>query len=164
MWWSALRGFSTSAMSRFTPSAPTLMRCSRQSSAGPSGCACRSPALFAALWGMMLGFPVLRLRGDYLAIVTLAFGEIIRIVLTNWQSLTGGPNGINRIPRPSFFGLPFEKAAQPSFHSFFGLDYDPTYRLIFLYYLILAPRAVTNWYAAPAAAAHRPRLGGVARG
>src|SRR5665213_836487 len=63
--------------------------------------------LFAAFWGIMLGFPVLRLRGDYLAIVTLAFGEIIRLVLLNWQSLTGGPNGIPSIPRPSFFGLPF---------------------------------------------------------
>ena len=49
--------------------------------------------ILAALWGVMLGFPVLRLRGDYLAIVTLAFGEIIRLVIINWQSLTGGPNG-----------------------------------------------------------------------
>ena len=49
----------------------------------------------AACWGVMLGFPVLRLRGDYLAIVTLAFGEIIRLVLLNWQSLTGGPNGVS---------------------------------------------------------------------
>ncbi|HMT14954.1 MAG TPA: DUF3382 domain-containing protein, partial [Aestuariivirga sp.] len=51
--------------------------------------------ILAALWGMILGFPVLRLRGDYLAIVTLAFGEIIRIVLINWLSFTGGPNGIS---------------------------------------------------------------------
>ena len=56
--------------------------------------------IFAAFWGVMLGFPVLRLRGDYLAIVTLAFGEIIRLVLLNWQSFTGGPNGIPSIPRP----------------------------------------------------------------
>ncbi|MGI9387847.1 MAG: ABC transporter permease subunit, partial [Methyloligellaceae bacterium] len=48
----------------------------------------------AALWGIILGFPVLRLRGDYLAIVTLAFGEIIRIVLLNWYSVTNGPDGI----------------------------------------------------------------------
>ena len=47
--------------------------------------------LLAACWGVILGFPVLRLRGDYLAIVTLAFGEIIRIVLLNWVSLTNGP-------------------------------------------------------------------------
>ena len=48
----------------------------------------------AALWGVALGLPVLRLRGDYLAIVTLAFGEIIRIVLTNWTALTNGDAGI----------------------------------------------------------------------
>ena len=54
--------------------------------------------IFAAFWGVLLGFPVLRLRGDYLAIVTLAFGEIIRLVLLNWQSFTGGPNGITNDP------------------------------------------------------------------
>jgi branched-chain amino acid transport system permease protein len=48
----------------------------------------------------MLGFPVLRLRGDYLAIVTLAFGEIIRVVILNWYDFTGGPNGISGIPSP----------------------------------------------------------------
>jgi branched-chain amino acid transport system permease protein len=100
--------------------------------------------LFAALWGMTLGFPVLRLRGDYLAIVTLAFGEIIRIVLINWQSLTGGPNGINRVPRPSFFGLSFDRSADPGFFSFFRLEYDPSYRPIFLYYLILILALLTN--------------------
>jgi branched-chain amino acid transport system permease protein len=101
--------------------------------------------LFAALWGITLGFPVLRLRGDYLAIVTLAFGEIIRIVILNWQSLTGGPNGINRIPKLTFFGLPFDKVAQPSFHGVFGLAYDPVYRIIFLYYVILFLALVTNY-------------------
>lgn len=50
--------------------------------------------LVAALWGVLLGFPVLRLRGDYLAIVTLAFGEIVRIVLVNWTALTNGNAGI----------------------------------------------------------------------
>src|ERR1700761_2745380 len=59
--------------------------------------------LLASLWGVMLGFPVLRLRGDYLAIVTLAFGEIIRLVIINWASLTNGPNGVSGIPRPTFF-------------------------------------------------------------
>ena len=49
--------------------------------------------LLAATFGVLLGFPVLRLRGDYLAIVTLGFGEIIRIVLLNWYEVTGGPNG-----------------------------------------------------------------------
>ncbi len=100
--------------------------------------------IFAALWGVLLGFPVLRLRGDYLAIVTLAFGEIIRLVLLNWQSLTGGPNGISSIPRPSFFGLPFADA-EGSFASTFGLEYSPTHRVVFLFYLILALALVTNW-------------------
>ena len=93
--------------------------------------------LAAATWGVILGFPVLRLRGDYLAIVTLAFGEIIRIVLLNWQSLTNGPNGISRIPRISFFGLSFDRSAEPSFYSVFGLEYDGIYRVVFMYYVIL---------------------------
>ncbi len=67
--------------------------------------------VLAAFAGMLLGFPVLRLRGDYLAIVTLAFGEIIRIVLINWSSLTNGPNGISDIPRPTLFGLTFDQQA-----------------------------------------------------
>ena len=97
----------------------------------------------AAFWGVLLGFPVLRLRGDYLAIVTLAFGEIIRLVLINWQSLTGGPNGISSIPRPSFFGLPFADQ-EGSFAATFGLEYSPSHRVIFLYYLILTLALVTN--------------------
>ncbi len=51
--------------------------------------------MLAAFWGVILGFPVLRLRGDYLAIVTLAFGEIIRVVLLNWYEFTNGPDGIS---------------------------------------------------------------------
>jgi branched-chain amino acid transport system permease protein len=98
----------------------------------------------AACWGVMLGFPVLRLRGDYLAIVTLAFGEIIRLVLLNWQSLTGGPNGISGIPRPSFFGIPFADEDN-GFAATFGLEYSPTHRVVFLYYLILALALLTNW-------------------
>jgi branched-chain amino acid transport system permease protein len=66
--------------------------------------------ILAAFWGVLLGFPVLRLKGDYLAIVTLAFGEIIRLILLNWQHVTGGPNGISSIPRPSFFGIPLTAA------------------------------------------------------
>jgi branched-chain amino acid transport system permease protein len=58
----------------------------------------------AASFGILLGWPTLRLRGDYLAIVTLGFGEIIRVILVNWTELSGGPNGITSIPRPSFFG------------------------------------------------------------
>jgi branched-chain amino acid transport system permease protein len=100
--------------------------------------------MFAAFAGLLLGFPVLRLRGDYLAIVTLGFGEIIRLVLLNWQTLTGGPNGISGIPRPSFFGLPFNSSVN-GFAATFGLHYSPTHRIVFLYYLILALALVTNW-------------------
>jgi branched-chain amino acid transport system permease protein len=102
--------------------------------------------ILAAFWGVILGFPVLRLRGDYLAIVTLAFGEIIRIVLINWVSLTGGPNGVSGIPRPSFFGLSFSAGGGPgSFSDFFGLEPSPTHRVVFLYYLILGLALLTNW-------------------
>jgi branched-chain amino acid transport system permease protein len=102
--------------------------------------------ILAAFWGILLGFPVLRLRGDYLAIVTLAFGEIIRVVLLNWVSLTGGPNGIGGIPRPTFFGLPFSMEGGPgTFAGFFGLEPSPTHRVVFLYYLILALALLTNW-------------------
>jgi len=63
---------------------------------------------FAMLAGVILGLPALRLRGDYLAIITLGFGEIIRIVAIN-LSVTGGPNGIPGIPNPpSFLGLHFD--------------------------------------------------------
>jgi branched-chain amino acid transport system permease protein len=60
--------------------------------------------VLAAVAGVLLAFPVLRLRGDYLAIVTLGFGEIVRLVLENWSDLTGGPSGISNIDRPGFFG------------------------------------------------------------
>src|SRR5215472_2092203 len=93
--------------------------------------------ILAAFWGLMLGFPVLRLRGDYLAIVTLAFGEIIRLVLINWVDLTNGYAGITGIPRPTFFGIPFN-AADDGFAAIFGLEVRPIYRTIFLYYVILA--------------------------
>jgi branched-chain amino acid transport system permease protein len=105
--------------------------------------------LLAGCVGMTLGFPVLRLRGDYLAIVTLGFGEIVRVVLLNWQSLTGGPNGITDIHRPSFFGLPFTAAApqgHETFAQFFGLDYSPDQRIIFQFYLIFALALLTNFF------------------
>ena len=81
-------------------SALTPTRCWHTPSAWASGPACPLAGILAALCGVMLGFPVLRLRGDYLAIVTLAFGEIIRIILINWVSLTNGPNGITRHTPP----------------------------------------------------------------
>ena len=103
--------------------------------------------LMAASAGIILGFPVLRLRGDYLAIVTLGFGEMIRIILLNWYDFTNGPDGISGIARPSFFGLPFLRKPPEgveTFHSFFGLTYAPIDRIIFLYYLILTMALITN--------------------
>ena len=95
----------------------------------------------AALTGFLLGMPVLRLRGDYLAIVTLGFGEIIRLLLNNLNVLTGGPDGIGNIPRPTLLGLEFNRRATEggtTFHEFFGLDYSGDYGVIFLYLLGLA--------------------------
>jgi branched-chain amino acid transport system permease protein len=100
--------------------------------------------ILAALWGVLLGFPVLRLRGDYLAIVTLAFGEIIRLVIINWQSLTGGPNGVTGIPRPTLFGIPLI-AGEDGLAEKLGIEYSPTHRIVFLFYLILALALLTNW-------------------
>jgi branched-chain amino acid transport system permease protein len=99
--------------------------------------------LLAALWGIILGFPVLRLRGDYLAIVTLAFGEIIRLVLVNWSSFTNGPVGINNIARPSFFGIEFSRNPD-GFAATFGLAYSPDHRIVFLYYLIFILALITS--------------------
>lgn len=102
--------------------------------------------LLAACWGVMLGFPVLRLRGDYLAIVTMAFGEIIRVVLLNWVSLTNGPNGISGIPRPTLFGLKFDMSGDPgTFAGFFGIEPSVSQRFIFLYYVIFGLALLTNW-------------------
>ncbi|MFH1155524.1 MAG: branched-chain amino acid ABC transporter permease [Pseudomonadota bacterium] len=61
--------------------------------------------ILAATFGIILGYPVLRLRGDYLAIVTLGFGEIIRLVLENWNDFSHGPSGIANIPKPELFGM-----------------------------------------------------------
>jgi branched-chain amino acid transport system permease protein len=98
----------------------------------------------AATFGVLLGWPTLRLRGDYLAIVTLGFGEIVRVVLINWTDLSNGPNGIASIPRPSFFGLPFKPGDEGTFASFFGIEFSPMHRILFLYYLIMALAMVTN--------------------
>lgn len=61
--------------------------------------------MLVTLSGFILAIPALRLRGDYLAIVTLGFGEIVRLVLNNWDSLTKGPNGIGGIETPHLFGM-----------------------------------------------------------
>lgn len=62
-------------------------------------------ALFSGILGLLIGFPVLRLRGDYLAIVTLAFGEITRLILENWNDFSFGPSGIANIARPGIAGI-----------------------------------------------------------
>jgi branched-chain amino acid transport system permease protein len=113
--------------------------------------------ILAAFWGILLGFPVLRLRGDYLAIVTLAFGEIIYLVAKNWSQFTGGGAGISA-PRITFFGIKFDAtengfAAWVSYwlssisHWFGGSDIllspAPWYRTVFLYYVILALALLT---------------------
>jgi len=102
--------------------------------------------LLATLWGIILGFPVLRLRGDYLAIVTLAFGEIIRLVLINWVDFSNGYAGI-QTPRITFFGIPFSSpTGERTFGEIFGLAGAPTiHRSIFLYYVILALALLTAW-------------------
>lgn len=100
--------------------------------------------IFAAMWGVMLGFPVLRLRGDYLAIVTLAFGEIIRLVLMNWTDLTRGTFGISGIAKATFFGIPFN-ATKDGFAAEFGLTFSAAHYKIFLYYIILFLALLTAW-------------------
>ncbi|HUC61303.1 MAG TPA: high-affinity branched-chain amino acid ABC transporter permease LivM [Alphaproteobacteria bacterium] len=105
--------------------------------------------LMSGTAGVLLGFPVLRLRGDYLAIVTLGFGEMVRLILNNWQSLTGGPNGISGVPRPTFFGLPllpFVPEGHESFFTFFHIPFTPEARIVFLYYVILGLAMITNLF------------------
>ena len=118
----------------------------------------------AAFWGILLGFPVLRLRGDYLAIVTLAFGEIIRIVLNNWVSLTNGPNGITGIPRPTLFGLTFSmEGGKGTFAGFFNLEPATIQRVIFSVLRHPRPGVVDQLvHLAPSPHAVGPCVGGFA--
>lgn len=103
--------------------------------------------LMAAAAGFLLGFPVLRLRGDYLAIVTLGFGEIVRILLLNNTEFTGGPNGISQIPKPTLFGLEFSRTPREggwdTFSNFFNISYDPSHRVVFLYLVALLLVVIT---------------------
>jgi len=104
-------------------------------------------AMLAAFLGILLGFPVLRLRGDYLAIVTLGFGEMIRIILINWGDVTKGPDGISGIPKPTFFGLSFSRSppeGTESFHQFFDIPYASVDRIVFLFYVTLALALLIN--------------------
>ena len=105
---------------------------------------------FAALFGFVLGFPVLRLRGDYLAIVTLGFGEIIRLLLVNLTSLTGGPDGISGLPKPTVFGLEMTRSASvegsQTFHQLLGLEFNSLHLVIFLYLMALLLAVATLWF------------------
>lgn len=98
--------------------------------------------ILAACWGVILGFPVLRLRGDYLAIVTLAFGEIIRLVLINWTEVTKGTFGVSGIAKATLFGIKFD-ASKDGFAALMGLPMSSAYYKIFLFYLILGLCVIT---------------------
>lgn len=87
-------------------------------------------AVLSCIAGCIIGYPTLRMRGDYLAIVTLAFGEIVRLILNNWMSLTNGPNGILGIKVPGIF--------YPSFINGFSIEHLWLKKLHFLYYIALA--------------------------
>ncbi len=106
--------------------------------------------MMSALFGFILGFPVLRLRGDYLAIVTLGFGEIIRLLLVNLTSFTGGPDGISGLPKPTVLGLELTRNARAegatTFHQFFGLEFDSMHMIVFLYLMALALASLTLWF------------------
>lgn len=100
----------------------------------------------AALFGYLLGFPVLRLRGDYLAIVTLGFGEIIRLLLINLYEVTGGPDGISGIPKPTVFGFPMARRApegQTTFHDLVGWNFESLDVIIYLYLMALCLALIT---------------------
>ena len=92
-------------------------------------------ATFAMIAGCIIGYPTLRMRGDYLAIVTLGFGEIVRILLNNWMELTNGPNGLLGVKPPSIL--------IPSFEG--GLTFEIFYlkKLHFLFYIALALAIIT---------------------
>ncbi|CAP42666.1 high-affinity branched-chain amino acid ABC transporter permease LivM [Bordetella petrii] len=101
----------------------------------------------SALFGFVLGFPVLRLRGDYLAIVTLGFGEIIRLLLINLNFITGGPDGISGIPKPTVFGMEMARRSSVegarTFHEIMGWTFDNQHMVNYLYLMALALALVT---------------------
>ena len=103
----------------------------------------------SALFGFVLGFPVLRLRGDYLAIVTLGFGEIIRLLLVNLVGWTGGPDGISSIPKPTLFGFELTRTASQegaqTLQQMLGIEFNTMQMVIFLYLLALMLALITLW-------------------
>jgi branched-chain amino acid transport system permease protein len=94
-------------------------------------------ALTATLLGLLLGLPIIRLSGDYLAIVTLGFGEIARLVLTNLE-LTHGPRGIGNISPPGFFGLDLNLKLKPFLVKYLNVDPAMDANNVFIFFIILA--------------------------
>jgi branched-chain amino acid transport system permease protein len=92
-------------------------------------------AFFSSIAGCIIGYPTLRMRGDYLAIVTLGFGEIVRIILNNWMELTHGPNGLLGIKPPGIYYLSFDGGL--------SLEHLWLRKLDTVYYVILALAVVT---------------------
>ncbi|WP_373497868.1 high-affinity branched-chain amino acid ABC transporter permease LivM [Desulfococcus sp.] len=92
-------------------------------------------AALACIAGCIIGYPTLRMRGDYLAIVTLGFGEIVRIILNNWMTLTNGPNGLMGIHPPEIY--------LPDFESGFSFVLFPIKKLHYLYYIALILAVLT---------------------
>src|SRR5690606_32873885 len=108
--------------------------------------ALRLAGAMAGLFGYLLGCPVLRLRGDYLAIVTLGFGEIIRLLLINLYTVTGGPDGISGIPKPTVFGYPMMRRVpegQTSFHDLVGWNFSTQDVIVYLYLMALCLALIT---------------------
>src|SRR5689334_17429513 len=100
-------------------------------------------ALLAAGAGVLLGAPTLKLRGDYLAIVTLGFGEIVRVFMNNLDSpvnITNGPKGIASIDDMNFFGLDLGKT-----HALFGFDIPKVTNYYYLFLLLAVLSAVIGW-------------------
>ncbi|MCA3270104.1 MAG: high-affinity branched-chain amino acid ABC transporter permease LivM [Thalassospira sp.] len=97
-------------------------------------------ALLAAFVAALVGTPLLRLKGDYFAIGTLGFAEILNIFIRNEDWLTGGANGLSDVPRPTLFGLDFARTPGEglrSFHEAARLDFSGEQRLMFYYFIIL---------------------------
>jgi len=101
----------------------------------------------SALFGFVLGFPVLRLRGDYLAIVTLGFGEIIRLLLINLNQFTGGPDGISGVPKPTVFGMEMARRSSQegvsTFHEILGWTFNNQHMVVYLYLMALLLALIT---------------------
>src|ERR671927_1178788 len=100
-------------------------------------------ALICAGFGILFGAPTLRLRGDYLAIVTLGFGEIVPIVLRNASGITNGAQGLPGVRTPNFFGLNFGFDSRPYFYLILCL----VAVIVFIRYRLQLSRTRPAWLA-----------------